>query len=495
MSDGASSMDFSASSSRSSNHRLGVRQVVVDRDGDRDLVVLRERHRQVDVDEEVLEDPEAGGDAAELALLRGGQRLEPPGRDRVCHIDGDSGMTPPVGDHRRIHVHGLGEELPETHLGLAGRLGLHRRPLRLERIRHLHHRALRHRRRHAHGGSEFAAGDAASPHAPAAQRALQPVLRPLPDVAQIVLRVPAAVRSGRVQPAVGAPPADAVRVVPTVAQIALLQQTFVSEYRDICVRAQMVAMTSLVLPQRPVDPLGIPTHLLHPCLHGLLQTLVVRVDGQSVGIPRLRGGEQHGGRSLPSRLLLRRLLWLEGQTPGHHSLGGEAVYLVARLHKLSLEGEVHALQTGLHLLQREHALIHDGDAEGAHNRPSVLVPHGELDLGRVARAIGVLVGPHLNDQVICGSHVQQSRVPDDVLVRQHLVSVDLQGPRQVLCQRKREPRPAAFQIDGPRQHRLVVSYDVDVRRAPLLRGDDGELDRIADLGQGVGSAEDERALY
>ena len=46
-------------------------------------------------------------------------------------LDGGGGLAALVGDERRVHIHGLGEELAQAHLGLGGRGG-RRRPVTAE---------------------------------------------------------------------------------------------------------------------------------------------------------------------------------------------------------------------------------------------------------------------------------------------------------------------------------------------------------------------------
>ena len=58
-------------------------QVVVEGDGDDDLLALGDGWRQVEVEEKVLKDDEVVSGDAQLALPRGGQRREPPGGDVV----------------------------------------------------------------------------------------------------------------------------------------------------------------------------------------------------------------------------------------------------------------------------------------------------------------------------------------------------------------------------------------------------------------------------
>ncbi len=83
--------------------------VVVDANRNGDAIALGEGDGQVEVDEEVLEDFEAGGAAAECAVLGGGEHGHAPGGDGVGDGDGDAGVAVGVGDDFGIDVEGFGE--------------------------------------------------------------------------------------------------------------------------------------------------------------------------------------------------------------------------------------------------------------------------------------------------------------------------------------------------------------------------------------------------
>ena len=79
------------------------------RDRDGDAVALGEGDGEVEVDEEVLEDFEAGGTGAERAGLGGGEHGHAPGCDGVGDGDRDARVALGVGDDLWVDVEGLGE--------------------------------------------------------------------------------------------------------------------------------------------------------------------------------------------------------------------------------------------------------------------------------------------------------------------------------------------------------------------------------------------------
>ena len=64
---------------------------------------------QIEIDEEILEDLEAGGAAAERAVRGGGEHGHAPGGDGVGHGNGDAGAAVAVGDDFGIDVERFGE--------------------------------------------------------------------------------------------------------------------------------------------------------------------------------------------------------------------------------------------------------------------------------------------------------------------------------------------------------------------------------------------------
>ena len=82
----------------------GLAGVVVDRDGQRDLVALGERDRQIEIHEEVLKHFQAGSRGAECAGGSGGQHGHAPGGDGVGDRDRDIGVALRVGDDLGIDV-------------------------------------------------------------------------------------------------------------------------------------------------------------------------------------------------------------------------------------------------------------------------------------------------------------------------------------------------------------------------------------------------------
>jgi hypothetical protein len=93
---------------------LGSIEVVVEDDRDGHLVAARQRHRQVDIDEERLEDLEGGGVGAEPAVGGDGAGGEAPGGDGVGEVDVECGAAPGVGDELRPPQERFGEPLADA---------------------------------------------------------------------------------------------------------------------------------------------------------------------------------------------------------------------------------------------------------------------------------------------------------------------------------------------------------------------------------------------
>ena len=83
--------------------------VVVDGDRNGDAIALGEGDGQIEIDEEVLEDFEAGEAEPSAPRLRGGEHGHAPGGDGVGDGDGDAGVAVAVGDDLGVDVEGFGE--------------------------------------------------------------------------------------------------------------------------------------------------------------------------------------------------------------------------------------------------------------------------------------------------------------------------------------------------------------------------------------------------
>ena len=83
--------------------------------------MLRQVDRQVDVDEEILEDLERHVDAAEQTAAGVGRSAEPPGGDGIGEVDAEMSDALVVGDEGGLPEHGFGEVLAD--LGDGGGAG------------------------------------------------------------------------------------------------------------------------------------------------------------------------------------------------------------------------------------------------------------------------------------------------------------------------------------------------------------------------------------
>ena len=96
----------------------GLAGVVVNRDGERDLVALSERDGKIEIDEEVLKDLQARGGSAECAGGGGGEHGHAPRGDGVGNRDRDVSVALGVGDDLGIDVERFREVGADVRRGL-----------------------------------------------------------------------------------------------------------------------------------------------------------------------------------------------------------------------------------------------------------------------------------------------------------------------------------------------------------------------------------------
>ena len=95
-------------------HGLRLGEIVIDDHRHRHLVAARQRHRQVQIDEERLKDADARLVRPELAVRRDRAGRQPPGRDRVGQVDVEAGMALVVGEDFGLPEERFGEPFADA---------------------------------------------------------------------------------------------------------------------------------------------------------------------------------------------------------------------------------------------------------------------------------------------------------------------------------------------------------------------------------------------
>ncbi len=616
-------------------HALRRGQVVVDRHRDRDRVALRDRDRQVEVDEEVLEDADRRGRRAERAARRRRERRHAPGGDRVGHRHADRRAPRAVGDQRRVGIERLGEVAAHARSGVAtatgfagARLGGRRGHVdhRLGRGRRVRGNSGLHRHRPGHLVTGLHPAEVPAPlHnstiLEAARAALLPVhvvelavrvhrrqlhrrraakrearvdrparagleVEPLVDGAEVgraledevvparrEVRDPEAAARVRVD-VERLPVRDATRGDANAAErLAVLglhgaldrgatardrsvrdrrrtgkrtgarrgggrARLRVDLHVDLVARVvaavrperakrqipDLLAVEAAVAGER-VAPrvfeqvrgrarrgavardvadeavgrrrrLGVEERHLGRDLLRLLEDALA-VGGQVLALlgvelfaPELgadvvigdgaRRGQQHARRAL-ALLDLQRDGLAGGEVGKHNLVERELVHLVAGRQQLLLQKHEDLGEAGLLVREREDGLVDDLDADGGRHAAPGGVRDSEVDLRLVARLEALAIRGDLDLEVVGRVDVDQAAVRDRIGVGRDLIGAHLDRAVHLGRQVERELALAVGRVDGARDERLSVAYDVDVDRAALLRGDRIEPDRVADL--------------
>jgi len=99
--------------------RLPLEQIIVDRNRHGHLVAARQRGRQIEIHEELLENPQRAGGAAEPSVGARCHPGHPPVRDRIGHLEVHDGGAVGPGDDQRIGIERLRKVLPQVGLSLT----------------------------------------------------------------------------------------------------------------------------------------------------------------------------------------------------------------------------------------------------------------------------------------------------------------------------------------------------------------------------------------
>ena len=197
---------------------------------------------------------------------------------------------------------------------------------------------------------------------------------------------------GELRPVVGE---DAVFGAPEVEQGIFFQIARLQQWSQALVGLRVFFLILMPLLDRLAYLLDVRRHLFRPAFLHPLGAVRVGVALQREGGQRLRGGEEHFGRlPLPRNGLFRTDFSPYSRPDDVSRL--VAVNLVSRLQEFLLQSEEHLLQPGLHLLQGEDGLVHDGKAQRGKGRMALRIAHLEGKRGLPAGQIGVLVGLDFN---------------------------------------------------------------------------------------------------
>ena len=206
-------------------------------------------------------------------------------------------------------------------------------------------------------------------------------------------------------------------------------------------------------------------------------------DASRTSARALLFGRPHGG--------FRHGHGLFGHGTPHEIADFVAVDFVARLHDLFFEGEIDLLEAGVDLLQGEHALVDDRDAEGGRGGGAGGVRDGELQPGLFAGPVGLLVEGDAHVQRVGGVDVQQARVADDVGAGREHVGLEHRRAEQRRVDVEFEQRLARGQFGRLCHDGLALAHQVEIDRARGLGGIDFRAEGITGAVQGLVGAEDD----
>jgi len=202
---------------------------------------------------------------------------------------------------------------------------------------------------------------------------------------------------------------------------------------------------------------------------GLLLTEGVHLDRRRGQVGR--GRQQHARGLLLFRAPCGRLL--------DERVDIEPVNLETRFHDLLLEREIDLLEARVDLLQREHALIDDGNAERRRRGVAAPVRHRKLQRRFIAGLVRFRVERYGDTQGVGGIHVQAPRVAQQVRAGCEGVRLQDYAARQRGIQIQFECRAAILEVRGSGHHGLAVADDVKVNGPRRFRREDFRAQRIS----------------